>query len=88
MQRTTRIWKRTPWWNYEQCRACKIERAENKKFAKENKKLVRTRRGKAAHDKDGHRARLSTTKDEFARLEKERGSEMAMLKRDKPPEKK
>ena len=73
MQRTTRIWKRTPWWNYEQCSACKIERAENKKFAKENEKLVR--RGKAAHDKDGLRARLSTTKDVFARLEKERGRE-------------
>jgi len=67
----------------EQCKARKIEKAE-KKFAKENEKLVEE--GKATQDKDVLRSRLSAIEDKFARLEKERGSGEAMLKRDEPPE--
>jgi len=67
----------------EQCRARKIEKAE-KKFAKENEKLVEE--GKATQDKDVPRSRLSEIEDEFARLEKERGMGEAMLKRNKAPE--
>ena len=68
----------------EQCKAREIEKAE-KKFAKENEKLVEE--GKPAQDKDVLSSRLSAIEDEFARLEKERGTNKAALKRDKPSEK-
>jgi DNA topoisomerase-1 len=68
----------------EQCKAREIEKAE-KKFAKENEKL--TEEGKPAQDEDVLRTRLSAIEDEFAKLEKERGTGKATLKRDRPPEK-
>jgi DNA topoisomerase I len=68
----------------ELCKAREIERTE-KKFAKENEKLVEE--GKPAQGKDVLRSRLRAIEDEFARLEKERGTGKAALKRDKPPEK-
>ena len=68
----------------EQCKAREIERTE-KKFAKENEKLVEE--GKPAQGKDVLRARLRAVDEEFARLEKERGTGKAALKRDRPAEK-
>ena len=68
----------------ELCKAREIERTE-KKFAKENEKLVEE--GKPAQGKDVLRSRLRAIEDEFARLEKERGTGKAALKRDRPPEK-
>jgi DNA topoisomerase-1 len=68
----------------EACKAREIERAE-KKFAKENEKLAEE--GKSTQDEDVLRSRLGAIEDEFARLEKERGTGKATLKRDKPTEK-
>ena len=68
----------------EGCKAREIERAE-KKFAKENEKLAEE--GKSAQDEDVLNSRLSAIEDEFSRLEKERGTGKATLKRDKAPEK-
>jgi DNA topoisomerase I len=68
----------------ESCKARDIERAE-KKFAKENEKLAEE--GKPAQGKDVLRSRLETIEDEFARLEKERGTGKAALKRDRSAEK-
>jgi DNA topoisomerase-1 len=68
----------------EQCKAREIERTE-KKFAKENEKLAEE--GKPAQGEDLLRSRLRAVEDEFARLEKERGTRKAALKRDKPAEK-
>jgi len=68
----------------EQCKAREVERTE-KKFAKENEKLVEE--GKPAQGEDVLRSRLRAIEDEFARLEKERGTAMAALKRDKATEK-
>lgn len=68
----------------EQCKAREIERTE-KKFAKENEKLVEE--GKPSQGDDVLRSRLRAVGDEFARLEKERGTGKAALKRDKPAEK-
>jgi len=68
----------------ELCKAREIERAE-KKFAKENEKLAEE--GKATQGKEVLRSRLRAVEDEFARLEKERGTGKATLKRDKAPEK-
>src|SRR5258708_37136567 len=68
----------------EACKAREIERAE-KKFAKENEKLAEE--GKPTQGKDVLRSRLRAIDDEFARLEKERGTGKATLKRDKAPEK-
>jgi DNA topoisomerase-1 len=64
----------------EQCKAREIERTE-KKFAKENEKLAEE--GKPAQGADVRRSRLRAVEDEFARLEKERGTGKAALKRDK-----
>ena len=68
----------------EASKAREIERTE-KKFAKENEKLAEE--GKPAQGKDVLRSRLRAIDDEFARLEKERGTGKATLKRDKAPEK-
>jgi DNA topoisomerase I len=68
----------------EACKAREIERAE-KKFTKENEKLAEE--DKPAQGKDVLRSRLSAIDDEFARLEKERGTRKATLKRDRAPEK-
>jgi DNA topoisomerase-1 len=68
----------------EACKAREIERAE-KKFAKENEKLAEE--GKPAQDEDVLHARLQAIDDDFARLEKERGTGKATLKRDRAPEK-
>jgi DNA topoisomerase I len=68
----------------ESCRAREIERTE-KKFAKENEKLAEE--GKDAQGDEVLRARLRVIEDEFKRLEKERGTGKATLKRDKTPEK-
>lgn len=68
----------------EACKAREIERAE-KKFSKENEKL--TEEGKPAQGKDVLRSRLRAIDDEFERLEKERGTGKATLKRDRAPEK-
>lgn len=68
----------------EQCKVREIERAE-KKFAKENEKLAEE--GKPAQGKDVLRSRLRVIEDDFARLEKERGTRKAALKRDRPTEK-
>jgi DNA topoisomerase I len=68
----------------EACKVREIERIE-KKFAKENEKLVDE--GKPAQGKDVLRLRLRAIDDEFARLVKERGSGKATLKREKAPEK-
>jgi DNA topoisomerase I len=68
----------------EACKAREIERAE-KKFAKENEKLAEE--DKPAQGKDVLRSRLRAIDDEFARLEKERGTSKATLKRDRPSEK-
>jgi len=50
-----------------------------------NEKLAEE--GKSAQGKDVLRSRLGAIEDEFARLEKERGTGKATLKRDKAPEK-
>jgi DNA topoisomerase-1 len=68
----------------ELCKAREIEKAE-KKFAKENEKLAEE--GKPVQDEDVLRTRLDAIEDEFAKLEKERGTGKAALKRDRPPEK-
>ena len=68
----------------EACKAREIERVE-KKFAKENEKLAEE--GKDTQDDDVLRSRLRAVEDEFARLEKERGTGKATLKRDRPAEK-
>jgi DNA topoisomerase-1 len=68
----------------ESCKAREIERTE-KKFAKENEKLAEE--GKATQGEDVLRSRLRAVEDEFARLEKERGTGKAALKRDKSAEK-
>jgi DNA topoisomerase-1 len=68
----------------EACKAREIERVE-KKFAKENEKLAEE--GKDTQDDDVLRSRLGAVEDEFARLEKERGTGKATLKRDRPAEK-
>jgi DNA topoisomerase-1 len=68
----------------EQCKAREIERTE-KKFAKENEKLAEE--GKPSQGEDVLRSRLRAVEDEFARLDKERGTGKAALKRDKPAEK-
>jgi DNA topoisomerase I len=68
----------------EQCKTREIERIE-KKFAKENEKLAEE--GKPRQGEDVLRSRLSAVEDDFARLKKERGTNKAVLKRDKPPEK-
>jgi DNA topoisomerase-1 len=68
----------------EACKAREIERAE-KKFAKENEKLAEE--GKPAQGKDVLRSRLRAIDDDFARLEKERGTGKATLKRERAPEK-
>ncbi|KAH9991825.1 hypothetical protein BJV77DRAFT_1006047 [Russula vinacea] len=66
------------------CKTREIERTE-KKFAKENEKLAEE--GKDTQGDDVLRSRLRAIEDEFARLEKERGTGKATLKRDKAPEK-
>jgi len=68
----------------EVCKAREIERTE-KKFAKENEKLAEE--GKAAQGEDVLRSRLHAIDEEFARLEKERGTGKATLKRDRATEK-
>lgn len=68
----------------EACKAREIERAE-KKFSKENEKLAEE--GKPSQGEDVLRSRLRAIDDEFARLEKERGTSKATLKRDRAPEK-
>ena len=68
----------------EACKARDIERAE-KKFAKENEKLAEE--GKDTQGEDLLQSRLSAIDDDYARLEKERGTGKATLKRDRPPEK-
>jgi DNA topoisomerase-1 len=68
----------------EACKAREIERTE-KKFAKENEKLAEE--DKPTQGEDVLRSRLRAIDDEFARLEKERGTGKATLKRDRAPEK-
>ena len=68
----------------EACKAREIERVE-KKFAKENEKLAEE--GKDTQDDDVLRSRLRAVEDEFTRVEKERGTGKATLKRDRPAEK-
>ena len=68
----------------EQCKVREIEKAE-KKFSEEDEKLVEE--GKPAQDKDVLRSRLSVIDDEFARLEKERGTGKTKPKRGKLHEK-
>ena len=68
----------------EQCKGREIKKAE-KKFVKENEKLLEE--GRPAQDKNVLRSRLSAIGDELARLEKERRTGKATLKRDKPFEK-
>ena len=68
----------------DQCKAREIERTE-KKFAKENEKLAEE--GKPVQGEDVLRSRLRAVDDDFARLEKERGTRKAALKRDRPAEK-
>lgn len=68
----------------DQLKVKEIEKAE-KKFAKENEKLRED--GKADQDQEVLTQRLEAVEDEFKRLKKERGTERATLKRDKPPEK-
>ncbi|KAI0267121.1 hypothetical protein BC834DRAFT_872641 [Gloeopeniophorella convolvens] len=65
-------------------KARELERVE-KKFAKENEKLVED--GKPPQGDDVLRTRVRAVDDEFARLAKERGTGKAALKRDKAPEK-
>jgi len=68
----------------EQCKWREIKKAE-KKFAKENEKLLEE--GRPAQDKDVLRSRLSAIGDELARLKKERRTGKATPKHDKPSEK-
>lgn len=68
----------------EACKVRDIERAE-KKFSKENEKLAEE--GKDTQGEDVLQSRLRAIDDDFARLEKERGTGKATLKRDKPAEK-
>jgi DNA topoisomerase-1 len=65
-------------------KAREIERVE-KKFSKENEKLADE--GKSAQGEEVLRSRLHAVEEEFARLEKERGTDKATFKRDRPPEK-
>ncbi|EIW83345.1 hypothetical protein CONPUDRAFT_52328 [Coniophora puteana RWD-64-598 SS2] len=65
-------------------KAKEIEKAE-KKFAKENEKLVEE--GSTAQKDSVLKERVDSIKDEFKRLAKERGTKKASLKRDRPPEK-
>lgn len=65
-------------------KAKEIEKAE-KKFAKENEKLVEE--GKKANKDSVLNERIETIEEEFKRLAKERGTGKAALKRDRPTEK-
>ncbi|KAG6857680.1 hypothetical protein H0H87_004096 [Tephrocybe sp. NHM501043] len=68
----------------EELKAKDIERAE-KKFAKENEKLVEE--GKQAQPKKVLQERLEAIEEDFKKLVGERGSKMASVKKDKPVEK-
>ena len=61
-----------------------IERVQ-KKFAKENEKLVED--GKEQHGNDVLEDRLAAVEEEFARLKKERGTKKAVLKKERSVEK-
>jgi len=63
-------------------KAKEIEKAE-KKFAKENEKLVEE--GSTAQKDSVLKERVDSIKDEFKRLAKEQGTKKASLKRDRPP---
>ncbi|PFH51512.1 hypothetical protein AMATHDRAFT_2969 [Amanita thiersii Skay4041] len=68
----------------EEQKAKDIEKAE-KKFAKDNEKLVEE--GKKAHDNSVLADRIEAITDEYRRLAKERGTGKATLKRERPLEK-
>jgi DNA topoisomerase-1 len=68
----------------ESMKAKEVEKAE-KKFAKDNEKLVQEG-GKPMKDKE-LQERLSVIEADFKRLNKERGTKRATLKRDRPPAK-
>jgi DNA topoisomerase-1 len=68
----------------EQLKQKEIEKAE-KKFARDNEKLVEE--NKLPHDKSVLKERLDAIEDDFKRLAKERGTKRATLKREKPAEK-
>ncbi|KAF7321369.1 DNA topoisomerase I [Mycena kentingensis (nom. inval.)] len=66
------------------CKAKEIEKVQ-KKFAKENEKLVEE--GKGAQDDSVLDQRIETIEDDFKTLAKERGTGKATLKREKPVDK-
>lgn len=68
----------------EELKVKEIEKAE-KKFVKDNEKLEED--GKSAHDGSVLKERIEAIEEEFERLEKERGTKKAALKRDRPVEK-
>ncbi|KAG6811527.1 hypothetical protein H0H92_006960 [Tricholoma furcatifolium] len=68
----------------EELKTKEIEKAE-KKFAKDNDKLVED--GKKAQSNDVLQDRLQAIEEDFKRLAAEQGTKKAVLKRDKPAEK-
>lgn len=68
----------------EELKAKELEKAE-KKFARDNEKLIED--GKEARSNDVLQERLLAIEDDFKKLAKERGTKKATLKRDKPVEK-
>lgn len=68
----------------EQLKAKEIEKTE-KKFQKDNEKLVEE--GKEVQEQSVLEAKLEAIEADFKRLEKERGTGRAELKRDRPTEK-
>jgi DNA topoisomerase-1 len=68
----------------DQMKAKEVEKAE-KKFAKENEKLVEE--GETAQKDSVLQERIADVEAEFERLTKERGTGKATLKREKAPEK-
>ncbi|KAK2463248.1 hypothetical protein APHAL10511_004903 [Amanita phalloides] len=68
----------------EELKAKELEKAE-KKFAKENEKLVEE--GKSPNKESVLKERIEAIEEDFKRLAKERGTGKAALKRDKPVEK-
>ncbi|KAK7472817.1 DNA topoisomerase 1 [Stygiomarasmius scandens] len=68
----------------EQLKAKEIEKAE-KKFAKDNEKLVEE--GQKPHAESVLKERIRAVEDDFKKLEKERGKNVASLKKEKPADK-
>lgn len=68
----------------EQLKVKEIEKAENK-FVKDNEKLEDE--GKSKMDESVLKDRIASIEEEFERLEKERGTGKATLKREKPVDK-